>query len=247
MASSLNLYQKLLKITAEVGKQAKTGRNQMQGYAFIEQSQVVAALRPLLEQYGVFIIPETINRNIDRFTNAKGGISVHANLQMRFTVVNADNPEERFVCEWDAAEAIDTSDKATNKAATAGDKYFKMKLFNISDKDDADSDSPDVPHPDTKARPAGRRAPTATAKQIEFMRSVARQISGLEETGDVDAWLAQPNVLGMEPGSVPVFKVSDAVTKIKSLKVDPAPEIDVDGITEADLDRAMDNFTKGVY
>lgn len=138
----LNLYQKLLKITEEIGKIEKTGKNSMQGYAFIEQANVVAELRPQLSKYGVFIIPETISRTVERFENKKGTITVHSNVKSRYTVINADNPEEKFVSEWDAGEALDTSDKATNKATTASHKYYLMKLFNISDKDDADKDSP---------------------------------------------------------------------------------------------------------
>lgn len=143
--SDLNLYKKLLKVSEEVGKIEKTGKNLQQNYLFIEQAKVVAELRPKLASYGIVIVPETVSRTIERYTNAKGGISVHANVVSRYTVINADNPEERFVCEWDGGEAIDTSDKATNKATTASQKYFLMKLFNISDQDDADAVTPEPP------------------------------------------------------------------------------------------------------
>src|SRR6266487_6582545 len=146
MASTTNnLYQKLLAITEEIGKIAKTGRNTIQGYSFIEQAQVVAEVRVQLAKHGVMIIPETTDRRMTTFTNAKGTTMIHANVASRYTLVNVDNPEDRMLCEWDAGEALDTSDKATNKATTASQKYFLMKLFNISDKDDPDADSPVAP------------------------------------------------------------------------------------------------------
>jgi hypothetical protein len=155
-----NLYQRLLDITSEIGKIEKTGTNTAQNYKFIEQAQVLAELRPKLATHGVMIMPETISRTMDRYVTTKPGykptdppkeqVSFHANVVSRYTVINADNPDERFTCEWDAGEALDTSDKATNKATTASQKYFLMKLFNISDKDDPDADTL---HP-TRKQPA---------------------------------------------------------------------------------------------
>lgn len=141
---SLNIYQKLLKITEEVGKIEKTGKNQQQGYAFTEHSQVVAEVRVRLAEYGVMVIAETVSRSVEQFVSAKGTTTFHANVVSRYTIVNADKPEERIVCEWDAGEALDTSDKATSKATTASQKYFLMKLFHISDKDDPDLESYEV-------------------------------------------------------------------------------------------------------
>jgi hypothetical protein len=153
--TKLNLYQKLLKITEAVGTIEKTGRNSQQNYAFIEQAQIVAELRPQLAKWGVVIIPETVGRTVDRYTKTVPGYkpndppkeqaTIHANVVSRYTVVNADNPDEKFTSEWDGGEALDTSDKATNKAITASYKTYVMKLFNISDKEDADSESPEVP------------------------------------------------------------------------------------------------------
>jgi hypothetical protein len=141
-----NLYQKLLSITEEIGKIDKTGKNTMQGYSFIEQAKVVAEVRVQLAKHGVMIIPEIAERSLERYnvtrSNGKAGTDIHVQVKSRYTLVNADNPDERMICEWDAGEAIDSGDKATNKAVTASDKSFKMKLFNISDQDDPDAHSP---------------------------------------------------------------------------------------------------------
>lgn len=210
MSDNINLYQKLLKITEEIGKIEKTGRNAMQNYAFIEQAQVVAELRPQLARWGVMIIPETIDRTVERFevtrSNGKQGVDVHVRVKSRYTVVDADNPDDKIVCEWDAGEAIDSSDKATNKAATASHKYFLMKLFNISDKEDGDSESPEAP--------AKKRVAFATAKQIDWMRGEARKVTGLEHNEDIDGWLEETLTIPVQ--KVPVYKVEAAVNLIQS-------------------------------
>lgn len=150
-----NLYEKLLLITEAVGKIEKTGTNTTQNYKFIEQAAVVAEVRVQLAKHGVMIIPETLDRTMERYVQIKPGYKAedppkeqstfHANVKSQYTLINADNPDERIVCQWDAGEALDTSDKATNKATTASQKSFLMKLFNISDKDDPDSHSPEAP------------------------------------------------------------------------------------------------------
>lgn len=161
-----NLYQKLLAITEEIGKIDKTGRNTKQDYTFIEQAQVVAEVRVQLAKHGVMIIPETVSRTLERHdvtrSNGKAGVDVHVNVKSRYTIVNADKPDERMVCEWDAGEAIDSGDKATNKATTASHKYFLMKLFNISDKDDPDADSPVVQPKRSEKLVEARTAPVGT-------------------------------------------------------------------------------------
>jgi hypothetical protein len=131
----LNLYQKLAAISGSVGSIAKTGTNQSQNYSFIEQAQVISTLKPLLEAQHIVIMPEIVEHNlVQKEKGAK--VIVH----MKFTVVDGDNPDDRFEANW-YAEGDDTLDKATSKAGTSGEKYFLMKLFKISDRDDPDAQS----------------------------------------------------------------------------------------------------------
>lgn len=196
-SKELNLYQKILKITESIGSIKKTGKNQQQGYGFIEQSEVMAELRPQLVKWGVVIQPETVSRTTDKFQNSKGTTFVHANVVSRYTVINADNPEERFVSEWDAGEAMDTSDKATNKAVTASQKTYLMKLFNISDKDDADKDSPEAQPPKNKVpKPTDKATPKQKQQLMNMMKAVGMdkdQMSFMVETV-----LGKPDVTTVE-------------------------------------------------
>lgn len=194
--AELNLYQKLISITEEIGVIEKTGRNNQQGYAFMEQAQIVAELRPLLKKYGVAIMPETLSRTVDRYevtrSNGKHGVDVHASVQMRFTIINADKPEEQFVCAWDGGEAIDSGDKATNKAITASNKYFLIKLFNISDKDDADASSPqaETASPPKKLTPKPQTGYDSAISEAQgkLLLARARDFSGLTDWEEIRSW-----------------------------------------------------------
>lgn len=135
-----SLASKLAAIGNEIGKIDKTGRNQQQNYAYIEYGVVAGRIRELFDKYKVIIIPNVDNIQQDEITNKYGGKGYHYILQMSFTLINGDCPEDQEVATW-AGEASDYGDKGINKAETAGTKYFLMRLFNISEKGDEDADA----------------------------------------------------------------------------------------------------------
>lgn len=70
----------------------------------------------------------------------------------------------------------------------------------------------------------------ATPKQLEWLRAEARRVSGNEHQDDVDKWITE--VLTVPPEKIPVFKIKDAVDKVKSLAEqsnpnEPLPDIEV--------------------
>ena len=134
----LTIYEKLSAIMDEVGKIEKTGKNDTQGYKFIEQAVVMARLRPLFVKYGLVILPQVKGTN---YHDTPSGKMLVAQLDMNFTLVNVDNPADRLEFSW-SSEGADNGDKAINKAETAGQKYWLLKLLMISEKDDPDADSP---------------------------------------------------------------------------------------------------------
>ena len=191
----LNLYQKLNKISVEIGTVGKTGKNLQQGYAFMEQAEIMMRARKLLDEYGVTIIPETLDRTLYERdvvrTNGKQGIDSHVQVKSKFTLVNSDEPKERIECLWDGGEAIDSGDKATNKAITASQKYFYIKLFNISDKEDADTTRPQDEAKSEKPRvvapvkkPAQSVAMINSAQKDAIMKLSAKLAVALPENLD---------------------------------------------------------------
>ena len=147
----------------DVGTMPKTGQNQSQNYRFIEQALMMAVLRPLFVEHGIVILPEILGTDWHRPEGAK---QTTARCQMRFTLINADNPAEKVECLW-SSEGADMGDKGVNKAGTSGEKYFLMKLFMLSDKDEPDADAvPDMPRP-----PAQRPSQPARQEPTPIRRS----------------------------------------------------------------------------
>lgn len=191
-----NLFQKLNAIMAEVGKIEKTGRNQSQNYNFIEQSVVMAKLRPMFAEAGVVVIPSITRTTYREIVSAKtGSVTTVAQCDMAFTLINADDPTDRMDNIAWSAEGGDTGDKAVNKAGTSGEKYFLMKLLMLSEKDDPDAETvsggaatrqrtaapvrpvrPTAPPARTEATPAGG-TPTPAAAASSFAAQAAEGIA----------------------------------------------------------------------
>ena len=137
---TLNLYQKIAAIMGNLDAIRKTGKNTSQGYAFIEQAVIAATLRPMLAEYGLVILPAMTACQQESRTTAKGTTITHTLARTAFTLVNADNPAEAITLDW-WGECDDSGDKGVNKTGTSAAKYFLMKLFLISDRDDPDAET----------------------------------------------------------------------------------------------------------
>lgn len=185
--SKLSLAAKIAAISAEIGQIEKTGQNAAQRYMYIESGEISARVRQAQNEYGVAIIPQITDHSCTEHTTAKGQISFQHTLNMKFTVINTDNPEERFEATW-VSEATDYGDKGVNKAATAGEKYFLIRLYHISEKgeQDADADTPDpvmAPKPvatKTKAS-AGTPKPKIDFKRLKTIREQIKTIDNVDK------------------------------------------------------------------
>lgn len=153
----LNLAAKIAKIAAELGPLAKTGENKEQKYKFIENAEVSAAIRAAQQKVGVAVLPTIDNYTVSEVKSKYGALGYHYIINFTFRVVNTDNPDDCFESKW-LGESTDFGDKGINKAETAGEKYFLMRLYHISDKGDRDPDA------DT---PAETFSPDADMQQIE--------------------------------------------------------------------------------
>jgi hypothetical protein len=138
----------------------------------------------------------------------------------QYTIINADYPDERIVCDWDAGEALDTSDKATNKAVTASQKYFLMKLFNISDKDDPDSESHEVPAQAKVASRPNTATPQASASNPVSDKQASMIAKLLQEKftskQDAQEWLVSAIGSTSPTNSAEASTVIDGLMKLRN-------------------------------
>lgn len=174
----LNIYQRMLAITADMQTVAKNLLVPAGGgkYRAVSETDVLNAVKPLEIRHGVYSYPverrtisvdvlETEERRKDYDTKQYETIKKTQfvyRIETRYRFVNVDFPNE-YIDVVSYGDGIDSADKAPGKAMTYSDKYALLKAYKIQTGDDPDQDaSPDYKN----AKPAARNA-KATAKKAE--------------------------------------------------------------------------------
>lgn len=149
----MKVYQAIAAVAATMSEHgiAKARKNQAQGYAFRGIDDVYNALGPVLARNGLVVLPRTLSREcVERQTN-KGSPLFYVTVEVEFDFVSAEDGSKHTVKTY--GEAMDSADKATNKAMSAAYKYAAMQAFCIPTEGDNDADA--HTH-EVAARPAQR-------------------------------------------------------------------------------------------
>lgn len=174
----LNIYQRMLAITADMQTVAKNLLVPAGGgkYRAVSETDVLNAVKPLEIRHGVYSYPverrtisvdvlEVEERRKDYDTKQYEVIKKTQfvyRIETRYRFVNVDFPDE-YIDVVSYGDGIDSADKAPGKAMTYSDKYALLKAYKIQTGDDPDQDaSPDYKN----AKPAARNT-KAAAKQAE--------------------------------------------------------------------------------
>lgn len=149
---SPDVYRAIAYVMREIGKEGieKSSKNQQQGYNFRGIDACMNALNPILADAGLCILPRMMSRTQDERTTAKGGVLFYVVVEAQFDFVSAKDGTMHTVVMY--GEAMDSGDKATNKAMSAALKYACLETFMIPTEgmDDADA-STHVPMPKQQA------------------------------------------------------------------------------------------------
>ena len=195
----MNIYEKMLAATVEVGNVAKNlevciGKNR---YKATGEADVLAAVKKIEAKYGIYSYP--ISRKIvasDTYTTTKtydnGNSAESTTLFMRLEIVyrflNIEKPDE-YIDIVSYGDGVDTNDKAPGKAMTYADKYALMKAYKIITGDDPDQDASG----DIGKRAAKSQSTPITVEQRSQMIALGMKLE------DVAAYLKKaPNEITAE-------------------------------------------------
>lgn len=122
---------------------SKGRKNQQQGYSFRGIDDIYNSLASVLAANSLCIIPRVLSREITERQTQKGGTLFYVVVDVEFDIVSAADGSKHTakVC----GEAMDSGDKATNKAMSAAYKYMALQLFCIPTEGDNDADA--ISHP----------------------------------------------------------------------------------------------------
>jgi hypothetical protein len=133
----VNIFQKLIEVRKSVPYLQKD--NVGHQFKYVSSSQTLGALKAAMDEQGLLLVPSVKQERVLDHTTSKGAHWYFTVLDMEFTWINAEKPEECITCTW-TGQGLDDGEKGVGKALTYAEKFFMLKFFNIpTDKDDPDS------------------------------------------------------------------------------------------------------------
>ena len=168
-----SVYEKIAAVQSALAKTgiSKSRKNQQQNYQFRGIDDVYDALAPLLAEHGLCIIPRMVNREVIERQTRNGGALFYVTVEAEFDFVSANDGSAHTARTF--GEAMDSGDKATNKAMSAAYKYAALMTFAIPTEGDNDADA--TTH-DVAPRSSAKEAPDAAGGQSKGTVS-PRQLS----------------------------------------------------------------------
>jgi hypothetical protein len=136
-----HVYEAIAQVMARLSKDGigKDRRNESQGYAFRGIDDVYNALAPILSDVGLCILPAVKSREVVERATANGRTVFYVNVDVDFAFVSSKDGSSHIVSM--PGEAMDSGDKATNKAMSAAYKYAAFQAFAIPTEGDNDADA----------------------------------------------------------------------------------------------------------
>lgn len=137
---SMKVYQAINAVQADLARDGitKVRRNQQQGYNFRGIDDVYNALAPLLAKHKLCILPRILSREVVERQTMKGNALFYVTVEAEFDFVASEDGSKHVVRTY--GEAMDSADKATNKAMSAAYKYAAFQAFAIPTEGDNDAD-----------------------------------------------------------------------------------------------------------
>ena len=138
----MKVYQAINKVQADLARvgisKARTN-SQGAGYKFRGIDDVFNALSPLLATHGLCILPRMLTRACEERMSKSGGNLFYVTVEAEFDLVAAEDGSKHTIRTF--GEAMDSGDKATNKAMSAAYKYAAMQAFSIPTEGDNDTEN----------------------------------------------------------------------------------------------------------
>ena len=179
------VYQAIVNVMRKVNAVPKDSKNRDQGFAYRSIDAVMAELHDIMAEEGLFVVP-TVLETLDTTRTTKSGAEWnHVKSTIAYDFYATDGSSLRAVVR---GEALDSGDKASNKALSIALKYVATQTFMIPTEEAKDPDAttpveavkkPSVSHAATLP------SDTATAAQMNAIAQIIKEMP-LDERANVD-------------------------------------------------------------
>lgn len=186
------IYAALAAVMAEVGVVGKTRKNLQQGYQFRGIDDVLAATQELMAKHKVLCVPVVLEREREYVDTKNGGKMASVRLLVRHTFYAEDGSSAECVT---LGEAMDSGDKASNKAMSAALKYALVETLLIPTYEpDRDTETASPQLADAKPRAAAKPAQPPDALEKEKALILAAAVAA-RDVADLEALKPRFNAL----------------------------------------------------
>jgi hypothetical protein len=178
----MKVYQSINAVQAALAKEgiSKSRKNtQGAGYNFRGIDDIFNAVSPLLAEHSLCILPRVLTRECVERVSKSGGALFYVTVEVEFDFVCAEDGSKHTVKTF--GEAMDSSDKATNKAMSAAYKYAALQAFAIPTEGDNDAD---LHTPQVQPRAA---APSQVVKSPLNENQVADFVLAIKDSTDEES------------------------------------------------------------
>ena len=169
MNSPVGVITAIRSIIKDIGEHgvAKGQKNKEQGYQYRGIDDMLNALSPLYAKHGLVIVPKVVSRDVIQSTTKSGSALWKVSVCVEYHL-HAEDGSTLVASTY--GEAMDSADKATNKALSAAYKYLVIQLFAI----------PVVGTPDADATTPEEQVPVLNETQLKKVRDMV-EARGVDE------------------------------------------------------------------
>lgn len=145
-------------IAKDIGWIEKGGTNDAQKYKFVQESDVVAKLKPALAEAGVIVVPTHRLISVVPFTTARGSQQFLTTIESTFSFTDG----AEFINVQTIGQGADTGDKGVYKAMTGAKKYALLQAFLL-----ATGDDPEIARDDERSETTKRSTKPAVSNDAK--------------------------------------------------------------------------------
>lgn len=182
MTEKLNLFQKIADVKKNIAGFTKDTKGF--NYNYVSGSQVLHSIRAKMEEHNLLFIPRIDNathEHIEVLVKGQMKPNILVSVNLTYTWIDADNPDDRFEIPFYAVGHQDDASKALGTALTYSERYLLMKQFNIpTDEDDADA-----------KQKKQQYAPKATSQDIGLLKTAIKELVQHSKEGTTDDVIIQ--------------------------------------------------------
>lgn len=175
------VYVAIAAVMSDIGKEgiAKDRKNAEQKYSFRGIDDVYNALSPVLSRHNLCMLPRILSREVVERKSRSGGALFNVTVEAEFDLICSEDGSKHTIRTF--GEAMDSADKATNKAMSAAYKYAAMQAFAIPTEGDNDADA--TTH-EVESEPTARASKADSREVYSRLSKANRALASVEAFDD---------------------------------------------------------------